>query len=316
MFLPHNGIRYIKALMCVFENANCVSLSFMARCSHDSLARVLNGKKVSWQTLLLTFLLRTFGRLQGGWLMIDDTTISKRFARKIENLAWVFDSSVGRSILGLQMVMLAWSNGAITIPLAIRVYQKERKRSKIDLACELLLWAKKQGIRPDFVVFDTWYAASQLFKALTACEWDWVTRLKSNRKLDGVGLKEAYRNPYWMKAGVIAGGFWVLVVRHGNKYFAASDCSLSKQELLASYKARWNIETVFKMLHSKLGLDECQARTLSAQTAHFHLCLFAYVALERERFIRKNSIYEVKRRCSFNFQCADSIVSKLFFQGA
>lgn len=316
MFLPQNVIKYIKSLMCVFENANCVSLSHVAHCSHDSLSRVLNGKKFCWQTLLRNFLLRTFGKLQGGWLMIDDTTISKRFSKKIEHLSWVFDSKIGKSILGLQMVMLAWSNGKITIPLAIKVYQKNGNKSKIDLACELLTWAKHQGIRPDFVAFDSWYAASQLFKTVKQCKWEWVSRLKSNRKLDGRQLKESQRNPYWMKTGIIAGGHKALVVRHGKQYFASSNLSLSKKELLACYKARWNIETVFKALHSKLGLDDCQARKLSAQTAHFHLCLFAYIALERVRIVKKKSIYDMKRQCSFKFKTADNIVSKLFFQGA
>lgn len=50
----------------------------------------------------------------------------------IENLVWIFDSKIGKSILGLDIVMLAWSNGVVTIPLAIKVYQKNNKKSKID----------------------------------------------------------------------------------------------------------------------------------------------------------------------------------------
>lgn len=102
--------------MCVFENATCVALSEISKNSHDSLARVLNGKKFSWQTLLQNFLLRTFGKLQGGYLIIDDTIISKVFSKHIENLAWVFDSKINRSILGLDLVLIAWSNGKLTIP--------------------------------------------------------------------------------------------------------------------------------------------------------------------------------------------------------
>ncbi len=70
------------------------------------------------------------------------------------------------------------------------------------------------------------------------------------------------------------------------------------------------------MLHSKLGLDECQAISLQAQTTHFHFCLFAFLVLEKERIITKQTIYQVKQGCSFDFEKADDIVNTLVFQGA
>ena len=302
--------------MCVFENATCVALSEISANSHDSLARVLNGKKFCWQTLLQNFILRTFGKLQGGYLLIDDTVISKQFARSIENIAWLYDSKIGKCILGLNIVLIAWSNGDITLPLAMRVYQKKSGKTKIDLAVELIEHAKRLGIKPKYLTFDSWYAAQKIFKALTLCEWKFVTQLKSNRKLNGIPLKEIQRNPYCMTQGEISGGIKVVVVRNGKKYFASNDLEVSKKELLLAYKGRWNIETIFRMLHHKLGLDECQMRKLNSQNAHFHLCLMAYAALEQERFIRKTTIYQIKRNCSFNFQYADNILFKLLFQCA
>lgn len=316
MSLPKNVINYIKGLICVFENATCLSLAKINRCSHDSLTRVLKGKKFCWQILLQNFILRTFGRLQDGFLIIDDTTIQKPFAKCIENLAWVFDSQIHRSILGINLVLLVWSNGKITLPLAIRVYQKKNGKTKIDLAIELIREAKRLKIRPKFVAFDSWYAAAELLKVIDNFGWKFVTQLKSNRLLDGIPLKEIQRNPYWMMEGKIAGGLKVIVVRNGKKYYASNNLTLTKKELLEFYKQRWNIETVFKMLHFKLGLDECQARKLDAQIAHYHLCLLAYAALERERFIQNQTIYAIKSDCSFNFQYADNIVNMLFFQGA
>ncbi len=314
--LPKNVISYIKGLCCVFENANCVSLAYIVKCSHDNLTRVLKGEKLSWQTLLESFILRTFGRLQDGWLIIDDTVIAKQFAKKIENLAWIFDSKIGKSILGLNLILIAWSNGKITIPFAFKVYQKKNGKSKVDLACELIHYAKKLRIKPKYVVFDSWYGASQIFQEIKKCHWKFVTRLKGNRILNGVPLKEIARNPYWIIEGKLNGGFKVIVVRHGAKYFASSDLALSKEEILTAYKSRWAIETIFKALHSKLGLDECQARKLEAQTAHFHLCMMAYLVLEKESFIQKTTFYQVKRNCSFNFNYADNLLNTLFFQGA
>lgn len=316
MSLPKNVINYLKGLLCVFENASCVSLSRISQCSHDSLTRALNDKKFCWQTLLQNFIMRTFGKLQDGYLMIDDTVISKQFAKQIENIAWIFDSRIKKSILGINLVLIAWSNGKVTIPLACKVYQKDSGKTKIDLACELLRYAKKLGIKPTFVTFDSWYTAAKVLKRVKRYGWVFVTQLKCNRKLDGIPIRTIYRNPYWMKQGSLVGGIKVLVVRHGKKYFATNNLELSKQALLSSYKQRWKIETIFRALHNKLGLDECQARKLSSQTAHFHLCMMAYVALEKERFIQNKTFYQIKRRCSFNFNLADNILGKLFFQGA
>lgn len=317
MSLPKNAICYIKGLMCVFENATCTALSGISdNCSHDSLTRVLMKKKFFWQTLLENFILRTFEKLQDGWLIIDDTLISKPFAEYIENVAWMFDSKIGKSILGLNIVMMAWSNGKVTIPLAIRIYQKQSGKTRIDLAIELIYYAKSLGIKPLFITFDSWYTADKVFRAIKKCGWIFVTQLKSNRKLNGKPIREIYRHPYWIKTDKLVGGLKVKVVRNGKKYFATNDLNLSKEEILSRYGGRWGIETVFRMLHSKLGLDECQARKLNSQIAHFHLCLIAYIVLEKESFIQNKSIYQIKHNCSFDFQYADNIVGKLFFQGA
>jgi len=316
MLLSKNVITYLKGLMRIFENANCVSLSNASLSSHDSLTRILNNEKLSWQTLLNNFSMRIFGKLSGGWLIIDDTIISKIFAKKIENLAWVFDSKIGRSIIGLNIVVLIWTNGKLTVPVGLRIYKPHSGKTKIDLAIELLQIAKRLHLRPQYVVFDSWYAAEKLMKAIRKNKWHFVTQLKANRTVDGIPLKEAQRNPYWMMEGKISGGLKVLIVRHGKKYFAASNLKLAKRELLAQYKSRWEIETVFRMLHSKLGIDQCESRKLIAQSAHFHLCLMAYAILKNEQCVTGKSIYRIKRKCSFNFKTADNILSKLNFQSA
>jgi len=316
MSLPKNVIAYFKGLMCVFENANCVSLSGLSGRSHDNLTRILNNEKLNWQALLNNFSLRIFGKLRGGWLIIDDTIISKTFAKKIENLAWIYDSKIGKSIIGLNIVALIWTNGKTTVPIGLRIYKSYSGKTKIDLAIELLKVAKRLKIRPCYVVFDSWYASEKLMKKIREFKWRFVTRLKPNRLFCGVPLKEIQRHPYWIMEGKIAGGLKVLIVRHGKKYFAASNLKLSKQELLAQYKSRWEIETVFRLLHSKLGLDQCESRKLIAQSAHFHLCLMAYAVLKNEQYLTGKSIYQIKRKCSFDFKIADNILSKLNFQSA
>lgn len=314
--LPPAALKYLKGLMCVFENANCVSLSKVSCCSHDCLARVLNQSKLSWQILLQSLVLRTFGKLQRGYLIIDDTVINKQFAKRIENISWIFDSQIGKSVLGLNIVMLAWSNGSLTIPLALEIYRKDSGKTKIDLAIKLLKYARNLGLKPDYVTFDAWYSAEQIFKKIAGFGWIFITRIKKNRKLNGTPVKKFKPNPYWLEKGKLSGGLEVLVVRHGSKYFATNNLSLTKKEILDFYRGRWLVETIFRVLHFKIGIDQCQSLSLKAQNIHFHLCLLAYLFLEKERLLSQTTIYQVKQRCSFNFKEADSIVSKLIFQGA
>lgn len=311
--LPKNALSYIKGLMCVFENANCSSLARVVNCSHDNLTRILKERKLVWQILLSSSVLRIFGKLQDGYLIIDDTVVSKMFAKKMENLSWVFCSKIGRVIQGLDIVMLAWSDGKTTIPLAIRVYQKNNGKTKIDLALELLGYAKLLDLKPRYITFDCWYAADKVLKEIEEFGWIFITQVKKNRKINGIQARRLFPNPYWIFQGKLSGGCEVKIVRHGKNYFIANDLSLDKKEILNLYKGRWLVETVFRMLHSKLGLDQCQAISLQAQNAHFHLCLLTFLCLEKERIASQRTIYQIKQGCSFSFQRADYIVNTLFF---
>jgi transposase len=212
--------------------------------------------------------------------------------------------------------MIAWSNEKFTIPLAIKVYQKSSGKTKIDLALELLEYAKSLGLKPKYITFDCWYAADKILRKIKQLEWTFITQIKKNRKINGIQAKRLFPNPYWISQGKLSGGIEVKVVRHGKKYFITNNLSLDKKEILNLYKGRWLVETIFRMLHSKLGIDQCQAISLEAQTTHFYFCLFTFLAFEKQRIITKKTIYQVKQECSFNFQKADYIVNTLFFQGA
>lgn len=263
--MPVQIFAYIKGLLTVSERANCMALARVLgrESGHDTLSRILKNPRLEWQTLLRSLILRIIGRLHDGYLIIDDTVIDKSFAKVIQNLAWIFCSKKNKSVFELNIVVLAWSNGTITIPLAFKIWKKDSKKTKIDLALELLSYARNfLKLQPKYVTFDSWYAAKKILKRLEKYEWVFITQIKKNRKFNGTQLKLYKRNPYWMEHGIIYGNMNVLIVRHGKKYFASNDLALSKKEILSLYKTRWPIETMFRMLHSKLGLEECESRSL------------------------------------------------------
>lgn len=309
--MPLKIFSYVKGLLMVSETATCTSIARVVRQSHDSLARILQDTKLEWQTLLSSFIRKILGKLSDGYLMIDDTVINKSFAKVIENIAWVFCSKEGRSVLGLNIVVLAWSNGVVTIPLAIKIW-KEGGPSKYVLALQLLAYARNiLKIKPKYVTFDSWYSSKKILQRLQKYGWTFYTQIKKNRKFNGAQVQRRHKNPYWLETGVIDGNFKVLVVRNGKKYFITNHLTATKQQLLANYRTRWKIETMFRTLYNQLGLEECQARPLRTQTAHINLCFMAFVVLERARLETNQTSYQLRRSFRFHRELVDNLFVQL-----
>ena len=309
---------YLEGLLISFEPSNCVSLArVVSNCSHDSLSRILKNKAFEWQTLLQTLVLRIAGKLQGGYLVIDDTVIDKSFATIIENLSWIFCSKENRSVFGLNIVVLVWSNGTYTLPLAIKIWKKNSGKSKYDFALELLDYARNTlFLRPDYVVFDSWYASEKIIKTLSEYHWTFFTQLKKNRLFDGKQVRYRHKHPYWIEKGQIYTDIEVIVVKHGRKYFVTNDLSLSKQEIRDIYKTRWVIETMFRLLYDQIGIGQCQSFSLQAQTAHVHLCMMTVVLLEKAREMTEKTEYDFKRTCSFYPEMTKEIMETYVLEGA
>lgn len=311
--MPFRITPYVKGLLAVAEAATCAAMARLIKtASHDSLSRILKDPKFQWQTLLRTLALRIFGKLSDGWLILDDTVIDKTFAHCLENLSWVYCSKKQRSVLGLNLVLLCWSNGSITIPLAFRFRKNADQKSKFDLALELLAYARNiLRIKPKYVTFDSWYASQKILKQLGEYHWIFYSQLKRNRLFNGRQVCQYGRTRYWTNQGIVFGNFKVLVVKHGGKYFVTNNLKCSKAELLASYKTRWAIETLFRILHFKLGLGQCQSRSLRCQTAHVALCLISLLILERAKVETLKTHYQLRREFTFHPELVNQFLFKL-----
>lgn len=316
--MPLKIFGYLKGLLAVCETANCVGMSRVAgSASHDRLSRILNDRGLKWQTLLLSLVLRIIGKLSDGFLIIDDTVVDKSFAKVIENLSWVFCSKKNKSVFGLNLVVLCWSNGTLTIPLAFKMWKAGNRKTKIDLALELLAYARNfLRLEPKYVTFDCFYSAKKILQRLNKYHWIFYTQVKKNRKLNGKQLKFTKRNPYWIETGTIDGNTEVLIVRNGKKYFATNDFVSSKQEILARYKTRWMIETMFRMLYNQLGFEACASRSLQSQEAHLTLCLMSFIFLEKEKQKTKQSWYRLRREYRFHPEKVDLLFNELKLVGA
>jgi putative transposase len=284
---------YLMALLYFTRVSTCATIAeAMAEASHDRLTRMLKGTW-SGQTLL-NLALRTLFTVAGGYLIVDDTVVEKPYARLLGEAAWVWSSKQSKVVFGVSVVLLIWTDGQTRLPVAYRVWTKGG-RSKVDLALELLSYARNQlKCKPQFVLFDSWYPAKRLLKRIRDYGWYFVCQLKKNRTLDGVTLAAYHQHPYWHAVGELSGGLKVLVVRYRRKYYATNRLSLTAKEVRWHYRKRHEGEEVIRVLKSQLGLEACQAgyrRTRAegtrplprVQEHHIALCLVAYLIVERER---------------------------------
>jgi IS4 transposase len=128
--------------------------------------------------------------------------------------------------------------------------------------------------------------------------WYVVCRLKKNRRFNGHAVRTHRRHPYWAERGWLSGGLKVVGVRYGAKDYATNRLTLPSAEVRKLYRSRPQMEEVIRVCKGQLSLTGCQARSERAQLHHITCCLIAFWVLERERYERQLSIYNLKRQLS------------------
>jgi len=284
---------YLMGLLYRNTRTSCVSLALLcAQVSHDTLRRVLY-QRVPWSRRLWDTFAQ--GLVQtGGYLVVDDTSW-ERFTRVADAVSWVWSSSVGKPIWGMQVVLLLWTDGKWKVPIGIRIWRKGGP-SKIELAIGLLSQARRRGLQPAYVLADSWYAAAEILNLLDKWGWHYVMRLKSNRKFGQSSLRTTWPQRYGQAQGELRGVTHpVLVVKDGRRYWGTNNLSLTVREVKAHYSHRQQIEETFRLLKQEFGWGSCSCRKHQAQWAHVHLGLYALVFTQQTAFARGQTIYALRQ---------------------
>ena len=285
---------YLVGLIYRNTRTSCLSLAELCgHISHDALHRLLHSD-LPWSRRLWEEFAAAMVR-EGGYLLLDDTTW-RRWAEKSEAVSWVWSSSAAHIVRGMQVVLLVWTDGAVKVPVGMRLWQKGG-RSKVALAEEMLREARGRGIAPKYVLFDSWYASAALLNLLDGFGWKYLARLKSNRLLDGIAARERWRHRFGRCCGHLRKvAHEVLVVKDGRRYFVTNDVQLTSREVKATYRTRQQVEETFRLLKQEFGWGGSSARKAAAQVAHLHLGLMALCLVERAAMKGGQTIYAFKHR--------------------
>jgi putative transposase len=286
---------YVEAMLKSVVNHSCLGLADGSEGScHDTFQRILKEEEEG-VVALYEGQLDMLDLAKGYWI-IDDTLLEKH-SDGLDGVSKAWDTKLGAYILALNVVLLSWSDGKRKIPIAFVIQTTtEEKVSKIDLALELLSYAKTLNVKARYVLFDSWYGAETLMKKVRKLGWHYVTRLKRNRKLGGKPVKNYYRHPYWQAQDTLEGKLKVKVFRRGKNYFATSDTSLTWKAVKKLYSLRADIEEVIKVLKQECGWNSCHQRSLHTYTQHLRLGMVTYLLLMKLARQHKTGVYTLRRR--------------------
>jgi len=203
---------YVVGLIIVEKDASCCKMAeYLGAVSHDKLTRILSQGAVLVNKFTALFINFCLSQTTGGFLILDDVLVPKRFSKLIEGVYNEYDHVEKERVKGMRIVMLLWSDGNLRIPIAWAIWHKEDKtligftkkgqpkykhtglcslklngqslpyKTKNKIGMELVAKVIEKGLKPQYIALDTWYAGKRNLKTLQRLNIPCYSRIKSNR---------------------------------------------------------------------------------------------------------------------------------------
>ena len=307
-----DDLDYIQFLIAAQKFFTCTEA---ARCqpegaekpAHDAFTRLLRRSPPDTEALWSE--VKPLVRLKEGVLILNDTTLDKPYAEKIEVVTYHWSGKHHRVVRGINLITLLWTEGEAHIPLDFRVYARHLDGlTKNDHARNLWAEAKSRGFEPECVLFDSWYASLENLKQLNGLGWRWLTQLKSNRLVnpDGEGNRPVSTLSIPEEGMVVhlRGYGWAKVfprrrvTRDGSlktEYWATNDLDLKRDGWEEYAGMGWRIEGYHRGLKQCCGVERSQVRSARGQVRHIGLAIRAFLRLEWHRLRTGLSWYKAKK---------------------
>lgn len=139
-----------------------------------------------------------------GYLILDDSTHVKRYAKKMGGQGWHYSSNDRCTMPGHSLFQGLYLVEGHQYPLDPQMYlqksvceQENRPfQSKVDLAMNAVETFEPLPETHTHVLIDSWYVNKRMWKAIKLRKWDLTGGLKVNHKLR---IRDAEGQPIWMR---------------------------------------------------------------------------------------------------------------------
>ena len=270
--------------------------------AHDAFTRLLHRLEPDAETLWGEA--RTQVSLSRGILVIDDSTLDKPYARKMELVTRHWSGKHHAVVSGINLITLLWTDGDRHVPVDYRVFDKQRDAlTKNDHFRAMLREAHQRGFQPACVAFDSWYSGLENLKLIRSFDWVWLTRLKSNRRVNPdreglrpvseVGIGEAGR-VVWLEGFGLVRIFKVVATDGDVELWATNKVEMGDLERVKWAGFAWAIENYHRGIKQFCLIERAQVRSRRAWRNHIGLCLRAFLRLESHCYHKGISWYEAK----------------------
>ncbi|HEX6624856.1 MAG TPA: transposase [Pyrinomonadaceae bacterium] len=270
--------------------------------AHDAFTRLLHRLEPDAATLWGEA--RTQVTLTQGILVIDDSTLDKPYARKMELVTRHWSGKHHAVVSGINLITLLWTDGDRHVPVDYRIFDKKQDAlTKNDHFQAMLREAHQRGFAPSCVAFDSWYSGLENLKLIRSFGWIWLTRLKSNRKVnpDREGLRPvneveigAAGRVVWLEGFGLIRVFKIVATDGDVELWATNRVEMSDLERVRWAGYSWAIESYHRGIKQFCLIERAQVRSRRAWRNHINLCLRAFLRLESHCYYKGISWYEAK----------------------
>jgi hypothetical protein len=271
--------------------------------AHDAFTRLL--ARLEPEPAVLWDEVRPLVRRAGGVLVLDDTVLDKPYAHKMGLVGPFWSGKHQRVLRGINLVTLAWTDGGAVYPTDYRLVDPAEapKRTKDDLFRDMLAAARARGFCPACICFDSWYSGLENLKAVRACGWRFLTRVRSNRRVnpDRAGNRPisecdiaATGTAVHLEGFGLVKAFRIATTDGGAEHWVTNDLSMGELTRLAFAERAWGIEEYHRGLKQYTEVERCQARRARSQRNHIGCAIRAFVRPEWHRFTTGVSWFEAK----------------------
>jgi hypothetical protein len=234
----------------------------------------------------------------------------KRKIRGINIVSLNYSDGFSNFMLDFAIAMNKYASVAIedfTIKIDHRTNAHKRRletmKGKSQIAIDIVKRAIKSGIYADYLLVDSWYSKPLFIKEMNELGLRVISRIANNNKIWSFsgkekGLEAIYNKFKELKtakpgkhgkkirftyfSAVVehksAGKLKIVFIKTKEKLIpiASTDLTISDEEIIETYKRRWDIEQGYKELREHFGFGKEENRIYEALIARITLSFFTY----------------------------------------